>query len=72
MIKNKKTNSSGSLIVALNLTIDKAPTRPRDNASEDLPIVITIVVTIPKITKFLEKSNLLEIVEKILYKITAL
>ena len=44
--KNKYTNSSGSLIAALNLTIDKAPTKPKDKANEDLTIVITIVVAI--------------------------
>ena len=36
IIKNKYTNSSGSFIAALNLTIDKAPTKPNDNANENL------------------------------------
>ena len=63
MTKNKYTNSSGSLIAALNLTIDKAPTKPSDNASEDFTIVITIVVVIPNTTKFFEKSNLLDKVD---------
>ena len=30
-IVKRYINSSGSLIAALNLTIDKAPTRPNDN-----------------------------------------
>ena len=34
--KNKYTSSSGSFIAALNLTIDKAPTRPKDKAKENL------------------------------------
>ena len=63
IIKNRKTSSSGSLIAALNLTIDNAPTNPNDSAKEDLTIVITIVVVIPKIIKFLENSNLFERVE---------
>ena len=60
IIKNKYTNSSGSLMAALNLTIDSAPTRPNDKAKDDLTIVITIVVAIPKMTKFFEKSSLFE------------
>ena len=32
--------SSGSLIGVLNLTIDKAPTNPKDNAREDFTTVI--------------------------------
>ena len=35
---NKNVSSSGSLIAALNLTIDKAPTNPKDKAIEDLTI----------------------------------
>ena len=35
------TNSSGSFIGVLNLTIDRAPTRPNDKAKEDLTINIT-------------------------------
>ena len=58
--RNKYISSSGSLMAALNLTIDKAPTNPNDNAKDDLTIVITIVVVIPKITKFFEKSNLFD------------
>jgi hypothetical protein len=62
--KKRNTSSSGSLIAALNLTIDNAPTNPSDNAKDDLTMVITMVVVIPKITKFLENSNLLERVEE--------
>ena len=47
-------------MAALNLTIDKAPTKPRDKAKEDLTIVITRVVATPKMIKFFEKSNLLD------------
>ena len=57
IIKNKYTNSSGSLIAARNLTIESAPTKPNDKAKDDFTIVITIVVAIPKTTKFFEKSN---------------
>ena len=39
--KNKYTNSSGSFIGVLNLITDRAPTKPKDNASEDLTTVIT-------------------------------
>ena len=53
--KNKYINSSGSLMAALNLTMDKAPTKPNDKAKEDLTIVITKHVVIPGTTKFLEK-----------------
>ena len=60
IIKNKYTSSSGSLIAALNLTIDSAPTSPSDNAKELFTIIITIVVVTPNITKFFENSFLLE------------
>jgi hypothetical protein len=33
--KNKYINSSGSFIGVLNLTIDRAPIKPRDNARDD-------------------------------------
>ena len=46
MIKNKNTNSSGSLIAALNLTIESAPTKPKERARENLMTVITRVVII--------------------------
>ena len=39
-------NSSGSFIGVLNLTIDKAPTNPKDNASDDFTTAIIIVVLI--------------------------
>ena len=64
IIKNKYTNSSGSLIAALNLTIDSAPTNPKDNARELLTIIITMQVATPKTTKFFENSILLESVEE--------
>ena len=66
IIKNKYTSSSGSLIAALNLTIDKAPTSPNDKASELLTIIITMQVVTPKITKFFENSFLFESVEEYL------
>ena len=51
-------------MAALNLTIENAPTNPSDNAKDDLTMVITMVVVIPKTTKFLENSNLFERVEE--------
>ena len=39
--KNRYIKSSGSLIGVLNLTIDNAPTKPRDKAKEDFTIMIT-------------------------------
>ena len=60
IIKNKYTSSSGSLIAALNLTIDNAPTKPNDNANELFTIIITIQVATPKITKFFENSFLFD------------
>jgi len=53
--KNKYINSSGSLMAALNLTIDRAPTKPNYKARDDLTIVITKHVVIPRTTKFFEK-----------------
>ena len=53
--RKRQTNSSGSLIAALNLTIDKAPTNPKDKANDDFTIVITIHVVTPRTTKFFEK-----------------
>ena len=41
-----KGNSSGSFIGVLNLTIERAPTNPRDNANDDLITAIIIVVPI--------------------------
>ena len=40
--------------------MDSAPTKPSDKAKEDLTIDITMAVVIPKITKILENSYLLE------------
>ena len=60
MIRNKYINSSGSFMAALNLTIESAPTRPRERARDDFTIVITRAVVMPKIIKFFEKSNLFE------------
>ena len=42
-------SSSGSFIGVLNLTIDKAPTKPNDNANEDFTIKITKNVVDDKI-----------------------
>ena len=56
--KNKYTNSSGSFIAALNLTIDNAPTRPNDNAKENFTTVITRVIIIANGTKVSEKCSL--------------
>ena len=53
--KNKKTSSSGSFMAALNLTIDNAPTNPKDNARENLITVITSVVMIASGIKVSEK-----------------
>ena len=57
--KNKYANSSGSLIGVLNLTIDKAPTKPSDSASEDFTIAITRVVVSKMNGKTLLNSFLL-------------
>ena len=48
----------------LNLTMDKAPTNPKDNARELLTIIITMHVATPNTTKFFENSILLESVEE--------
>ncbi|MDC1055584.1 hypothetical protein OAP93_04050, partial [Candidatus Pelagibacter ubique] len=66
IIKNKYTNSSGSFIAALNLTIDNAPTKPRDRAKELLTIIITIQVVTAKITKIFENSLRLDNVDEYL------
>ena len=44
--RNKYPRSRGSFIGVLNLTIDKAPTKPKDNAKELLTIVITKTVVV--------------------------
>lgn len=53
MAKNKKPRSSGSLMAALKRTIERAPTRPSDRASEDLTMVIIRVVVMETRVKFL-------------------
>ena len=53
-------------IRALNLTMDRAPTKPRDKAKELFTIIITIQVVTPKITKFFENSFLFDKVEEYL------
>ena len=58
IIKNKYTSSSGSLIAALNLTIDNAPTRPSDKAKENLITVIIKVVIKASGIKTSEKYSL--------------
>lgn len=44
ILQNKNTMSKGSLIAALNLTIDKAPTMPKDNTTLLVTANITNVV----------------------------
>ena len=57
-------SSSGSFIGVLNLTIDKAPTSPRESAKEDFTTAIIIVVPILKIGNTLAKDSGLLIVEE--------
>ena len=59
ILKNKYINSVGSFIGVLNLTIDKAPTRPNDNAKEFLTITITTKTMHERVTKFLAIEDLL-------------
>ena len=47
--KKRYTSSSGSFIGVLNLTIDSAPTSPKDNAKDDFTTAIIIVVPTLKI-----------------------
>ncbi len=54
--KKIKANSSGSLIAALNRTIERAPTKPNESASDDFTIVIISIVVNAKIMKLAEKS----------------
>ena len=44
----------------LNLTIDRAPTKPKERANDDLITAIIIVVPIPKIGRTLAKVSGLE------------
>ena len=60
MAINKYNNSSGSFMGVLNLTIDKAPTRPKDNASEDFTIEITRKTVSANIGSKLENWNLFD------------
>ena len=46
-------------MAALNLTTERAPTKPKDNANENFTTVITIVVVIANKTKTSEKLSLL-------------
>ena len=57
----KNPSSSGSFIAVLNLTIDRAPTNPNDNAREDFTIDIIINVVTPTKIKTLPNCFLLEI-----------
>ena len=60
MAKNRYANSSGSLIAARNLIIDKAPTSPKDNAKDDFTIVIINIVVILNNKKFRPNCFLLD------------
>ena len=42
--KNIKASSSGSFIGVLNLTIESAPTNPRDNANDDLITAMLLIM----------------------------
>ena len=53
--KNKYTNSSGSFIAALNLTIDSAPTIPSDNMMFEDTLIMITAVTIDTIGKLIAK-----------------
>ena len=52
IFKNNMINSSGSLIGVLNLTIDKAPTKPKESAKDDFTMAITNIVVIESKRKF--------------------
>lgn len=67
--KKRYTNSSGSFIAALNLTIDNAPTSPSDKANENLITVITKQVIVAKGINWSEKYNLLLNVFEFLIKV---
>ena len=58
--RNVYANSSGSLMAVLYLTIDSAPTRPKERAKDDFTIVIITMIVIVSITKFLEKEYLFD------------
>ena len=60
--KNRKIKSSGFFIAVLYLTIDRAPIKPKDSASDDLIMVIIKVTIIIKAAKLLEKDFFSDIV----------
>ena len=60
MEKKIKASSSGSLIAALKRTIESAPTKPKESATEDFTMVIISMVVNAKIMKLAEKSFLFE------------
>ena len=47
------------MVLTLNLTIDSVPTKPRDKASENFMIAITIQVTVDNKMKISEKTTVL-------------
>ena len=64
--KNRQASSNGSLIGVLKRTIDRAPTKPRDNASEDFTTLITKKTVIAITTNVLSIDCDLENVGKYL------
>ena len=56
-VKKIYVNSSGSLIGVLNLTIDNAPTSPKERAKDDFITAIIIVVPILNIGSVLAKLS---------------
>ena len=57
---NRAESSKGSLIGVLNLTIDSAPTSPRERVIEDFTIktttnVVTVIITIELVNWLSEK-----------------
>lgn len=60
IVKNKYVSSSGSFIAERKRTIESAPTKPNDNAKEDLTTVMINMVVIAKTKKFLANAFRLE------------
>ena len=60
---NRYANSSGSLIVVLKRTIERAPTSPNDKAKEDLTTVMIRMVVSNTNGQTCENSSLFERVE---------
>ena len=60
IVKNIYVSSSGSFIGVLNLTIDSAPTRPKERANDDFTTTIISVVPILIIGRILAKDSGLE------------